>query len=261
MGPQVQVLSPRPKKNISSKDMFSFFVCNISYKGDSMYYIAHFVKRTKLFQKPYIIEGENIIITDTNRAKKKFLNSNIKNVLFREHIKSDSVLGQFLVSAKRKDRTFELKYLQEMIKHTIQFLKLPLPINEIAVFSPFAEEIFPVLIPYAKMITLVGEKGEQTVTDGVNIRRIKRVKTIPDFVIEDSKRGVSPIFNVPGVHIGEGESNSRKILSAETLSFKTSVLKEEVNTDTLLFLLEKEGDFEYTLTSFTKKCPTFLTFG
>ena len=229
--------------------------------GDFMYYIAHFVKKTKLFQKPYEINGENIFITNTNRGKKKFLKSNIKNVLFSEIAKDDVILGRLLVKAERKDRDFEFTYLKEMIEHTIKFLKTPLPMNEIAVFSPFGEEILPLIIPYAKMITLVGEKGNREVISGTNIRRIEKLKSVPDFVIEDSKRGVSPIFNVPGVHIGEGGSGSRKILSAETLSFKTELFKEEINTKTLLFLLEKEGEFEYELTSFAKKCPSFLTFG
>ena len=233
----------------------------IYYIGDLMYYIAHFVKKTKLFQKPYVIKDQTIFITNTNRSKKKFLKSSIKNVLFSENVKDDTVLGQFLVKAERKDRDFEFRYLEEMIAHTVNFLKLPLPINEIAVFSPFAEELLPFLIPYAKMVTLVGENGEQTITEGVNIRRIKKLKNIPSFVIEDSRRGLSPIFNVPGVHIGAGECSSRKILSAETLCFKTELLQEEINTATLLYLLEKEDEFKYELTSFRKKCPSFLTFG
>ena len=59
-------------------------------------YLAKKAKKKKLFQPSYEIEDNMIYITNTNRAKKKFLKSGIRDVYFGQEFEKDCIIGNVI---------------------------------------------------------------------------------------------------------------------------------------------------------------------
>lgn len=215
---------------------------------------AFFTKKKKLFQKPFVIKGNNIYITDTKRAKKRFLKSEIKNVIFGSEFAEDEIIGKGLKRMYAYDEEFVLKYTHALAESLIKFLKLPLPVGEIAVFS---EDNINCAKCFSRMVTVVG-KGEDCVLDGVNVRFVKKIVGLPDIVISTGK--AIPPLGVPTVDMRETPFSGHVAITWENMSFKCSLCEGEINTPELIFLLKTNPDMTYELTRVRKKLPPLFTF-
>ena len=225
-----------------------------------MYYIAILQKKKRFFQKAYIIKDNKIYITNTKRAKAKFLKSDIKNVVFFEEFKKDPIIGPKLVIIQDYDGKFLQSFLEGMILCLAEFFKLTLPVGEIAICSEFSEGMLKKVLPYAKMVTIVGEDGKSNIIKGVNVRRIKKLKSPPDIIITDRKNKFSSIFKVPVIDLGENE-RADNTLSYKTISFKTDLFPFEINAPQLIDFLKEHPNITYSVTSYRKKCPLLFTLG
>ncbi len=227
--------------------------------GDNMYF-AEKVKKTKMFQPAFSICGNNICITDTVRAKKKFLKSGIKDVCFGEEFANDDVFVSVLKEADEYDYEFALTYLDGMIQCVTEFFGLCVPLECMGVFSDDTR-IMAICMKYAKMITVAGKKRESEVRDGVIIRYVKKIKNLPDIVITDGRDDLSPVFKVPKINLGKSKAKSSMTLSPKCISFKTNIFPFDIGMGTLLYFLKKGEKVDYEVTSFRKKTPTLFTFG
>lgn len=219
-----------------------------------MYYVAKLVKKERLFQKAYTAEGNYIYITDTKRGKQKFLKSGITNAVFGEEFKKDKIINSSLIPMRGYDRSFVLKFLEDMIRCITSFFKMQLPVDEIAIYSPMAEDILKTAVLYAKMVTIVGEEGESLCLRGVTVRKVKRLKLPPSLIITDGKLRFSPIFKVPVIDL-RNEVRTKETLSYETISFKCELLPFEIGAEEMMYILNKRGDVPYRVTSLRKKLP------
>ena len=224
-----------------------------------MYYIAKLSKRKHLFQKAYYINGEDVYITNTKRGKKAFLKSGIQDVVFSENFKHDKIIGAKLCPMKDYDRQFVITYLPYMIDSVADFFNLRVPLGEIAVFSDMPYEIVPRCIKYARIITLVGVDGESDIKDGVTVRRVKRLKNLPDLYISE-KEGFSSIFQTPVIDLISDINRNPFTLSYSTMSFRTNILPFEVSANVVMYLKKRERNFDYEITSARKKLPPLFTF-
>lgn len=222
-------------------------------------YIAYLTKKTKLFQPHYRIDEREIYITDTKRAKLKFLKSGIKDVYFGEEFKKDNVIGESIRAARAYDKDFVLNFLEGMIESVTEFFSYRLPYGEIAVFSP-DKKIIDIASRFTKMVSVVGFEGEDEMRDGMQIRYIKKVRTPPDLVITDGEESLSPIFRVPRINIGERCEKNPLTLTRETVSFTTDIFPHDINMGTLLYLLKAGENINYKISSYRKKCPEVFTF-
>lgn len=227
--------------------------------GDDMYF-AEKIKKTKLFQPAFSIRENNVFITDTVRAKKKFLKSGIKDVYFGDTFKNDKVFGTLLTEVNEYDYEFALSYLDGMIQCVTEFFSVALPSECIGVFSD-DERIVSVCIKYAKMIVVAGTNRESEVRDGVIIRYVKKPKNLPDIVITDGRATISPVFKVPKINLGKSADRTPMTLSAESVSFRTNLFPFEIGMGALVYFLKKGEKINYDVTSFRKKVPALFTFG
>ena len=224
--------------------------------GDDMLYTAILTKKKRLFQRAYTIENHMIYITDTRRAKMKFLKSGIRNVVFNEDIASDDIFSDVLKPFSAYDEDFLFGYLEEMILHLTAFLKLKLPVDTLAVSHPKAAHI---AAKYAKTV-IVTDRGEDEVVDGVNIIYSKRLKRMPDMAVILNGGALLHFPRVPTIDLGEGAKSSRYCATYETMCFKCSLLPYEISASALMYLLHKEEDFSFELTGLRKKLPLLFTF-
>lgn len=226
--------------------------------GDNMY-LAKKAKKKKLFQPSYEIEDSMIYITNTIRAKKRFLKSNIKDVYFGEEFEKDCIIGNFIKPVDEYDYSFLLDYLESMIIYVVKFFKLNLPLGSIAVFSK-DEKVIAICSKYAKMISVVGACRESEVRSGVIIRYVKKLKTLPDMVITQNGESLSPVFKVPRISLCENCEKSPLTLTRNTISFKTDLFPFDINMGTLVHFVKKGENIKYELSSYRKKCPVLFTF-
>ncbi len=222
--------------------------------GDDMFLRAFFTEKKKLFQKPFVIKGNNIYITDTKRAKKRFLKSEIKNVVFGSEFADDEIIGNSIKRMYAYESEFVFKYTRALTENLIKFLKLPLPLGEIAVFST---EDIDCAKCFSRMVTVIG-KGEDCVVDGVNVRFVKKLTNLPDLVIV-SRRGLVPA-GVSAVDVKELPCRGARVITWENMSFKCNLYEGEINTPELIFLLKNNPDMTYELTGLRKKLPPLFTF-
>lgn len=221
-----------------------------------MLYTAKLTKRKKIFQPAYEIKDGTIYITNTKRAKKRFLKSGIKNVVFGKEFKADNVFGKIIKPLYAYDKSFLMDYLEEMIVHLAHFLKMSLPVDSIALFSP---EAVNVACKYAKMVTVTG-KGEDEVINGVNVRYVKKLKALPDAAIVLTEGYIPPLPGVPVVNLCENAPVGKNCSTWETMSFKCSLLPFEISAASLIYLLNENAEMTYELCSLRKKCPMLFTF-
>lgn len=219
-----------------------------------MLYEAVLAKKKKLFQKPYVINENKIIITDTKRAKTKFLKSKINDVVFDECFKSDKFFAPLLKPLYAYDKDFLLTYSHQFITHMILFFKMDLPLDEIAVFSP--RDICRVS-RFSRLVTVVGS-GEGDTVGGVNVRYVKKLTSMPDMAFVTEKGWVPP--GVPVIDLRECAQLSPNTSTWHTMSFKCSLLDGEINAPGLIYLLKDRSDMAYELTGLRKKLPSLFTF-
>lgn len=222
-------------------------------------YLAKLVNKKRLFQPAYEINHNMIFITNTSRAKKRFIKDNIKNVYFGCEFEHDSILGEKLVPAMEYDYTFLQAFLPQMIEYVAHFFKIKLPCEDIAVFSS-DEKTIASCISYAKMVTVINKDGKSELRQGVTVRYLKKIKTPPDIIVTDGAEDLSPVFKVPRINLGKNTEKSPRTLTSETLSFENSVFPFEINLGTLLHLIKTGTPVTYKLTSFRKRCPPLFTF-
>lgn len=225
-----------------------------------MYYIAQLVKKRRPFQRAYTIDGGTIHITNTKRAKKRFLQSGIENVVFREEFKSDEIIGGAIKLMEGYDRRLVLEFLESMLKCITEFFHLALPLDEIAIYSHSPDEIVKYALDWTKLVSIVGKDGETEVCKGVSIRRVKRLKKPPSLIIGEADMNFSNIFKVPVIKLSPGEK-TKETLSYDTIALKTELFPFEINAPVLMYLAEGRGDIPYTVVSFRKKLPPLFTFG
>lgn len=228
----------------------------ILYNGDFMYYVGHLTKKKKFFQKPYVISGNDIYITDTKHGKRKFVKSGITNVVFCEELKENLFPGRALKPMYAYDAEFLGKFVESTVIHMISFLKMELPVEEICVFSADCAQIAS---RYAKMVTVVGE-GEDRIIDGVSIRYVKKIKTLPKLAITFSNEYPSVLQGVPCINLSENAQRSTLATTWKTMSFKCSLFPFEISAASLIYLIKTGEEFDYELTSLRKKSPTLLSF-
>ncbi len=221
-----------------------------------MLYTVVFTKRTKLFQRAYTIEGTTIYLKDTKRAKKRFLKSGIKNVIFTKEAAEDEVFGCLVKELYHYDGAFLFNYLEEMLLNLTSFLKMQLPVEVMAVSGREATDI---ALKYAKMV-IVADKGEDEVIDGVNVIYTKKLKKLPDIALVLNKGRLPPLPGVPTVDISEGAKGSNRCISYENMSFMCSLLPYEINAQGLMYLLHTEPPFDFHITNMRKKSPPLFTF-
>lgn len=221
-----------------------------------MLYTAVFTKKKRLFQRAYEIEGETIYITDTKRAKEKFLKSGIRNVVFTRDVTRDAVFGSLVTPMAYYDGDFLFKYLEKMLLDLTAFLKIKLPVETMAITD---KAFVPVAVKYAKVVTACG-KGEDEVIDGVNIICSKKLKKMPDVAVIFTQNRFPPMPGVPTVDIREGAKSSGRCLTHETLCFKCSILPYEISAKALMYLLHNGEDLSFQLTNTRKKLPPLFTF-
>ncbi len=226
--------------------------------GDDMY-LAKKAKKKKLFQPSYEIEDNIIYITNTSRAKKKFLKSDIKDVYFGQEFEKDPVIGNFIKPIDEYDYDFLLGYLDSMIVYLAEFFKLRLPCGSIAVFSE-DERIIAACAKYAKMVSVIGVCRESEVRGGITIRYVKKLKTLPDIVVTQNGESLSPVFKVPRINLCENGEKSPLTLTRNTICFKTDAFPFDISMGTLVHFIKKGVDIKYEIASFRKKCPVLFTF-
>lgn len=222
-------------------------------------YFAKLTKKERLFQPAYRIEEGIIYITDSQRAKKKFIKSGIKDVYFGEEFEHDDVMAGYITKIDAHDEDFMIEYLEDMIEYITVFLRKSLPYGEIGVYSS-NKEIADICTKYARMVSVVSNLGSADLKDGASIRYVKSLKAVPDLVITDGKADLSPVFNVARINLGDSAEKSPLTLSRETMSFKTSLFPFDIGVGSLLYFIKKGEKVDYSLTSYRKKCPPLFTF-
>lgn len=237
---------------------FLFALFNNHITGDDMY-LAKKAKKKKFFQPSYEIEDNMIYITNTSRAKKRFLKSDIKDVYFGQEFENDSVIGNYIKIVDEYDYDFLCEYLDSMITYVAQFFKLTLPLGSIAVFSA-DEKVIAICSKYAKMISVVGVCRESEVRGGITIRYVKKLKTLPDMVVTQNGESLSPVFKVPRINLCENGEKSPLTLTRNTISFKTDLFPFDISMGTLVHFVKKGENVKYELSSYRKKCPVLFTF-
>ncbi len=200
-----------------------------------------------------------IYITNTNRAKKKFLKSGIKDVYFGQEFEKDCIIGNVIKPVDEYDYNFLVGYLDHMIVYVAEFFKLLLPLESIAVFSD-DERAIAICSKYAKMISVVGACRESEVRGGITIRYVKKLKTLPDMVISQNGESLSPVFKVPRINLCENGEKSPLTLTRNTISFKTDLFPFDISMGTLVHFVKKGENVHYELSSYRKKCPVLFTF-
>ncbi|MGM9551030.1 MAG: hypothetical protein ACI3XA_02130 [Clostridia bacterium] len=227
-----------------------------------MYYMAKLEKKTKLFQKAYRTKDNYIYITDTKRCKKKFLKSPLKNVLFTEVFLEDELFAGKIREVKDYDRNFILNYLENEILETVKLLKLNLPLEEIVIFSPSGRDISDKCVKYARLVTIVGETGEDYFKDGVPVRFLSKMKKVPDlFILEDEKKHISPLMKRAVIDIRENPFSGSYSLAWDKMCFKTDLFDFQISASVLIYFLKKGEISHYEVTNYRKKSPRIFTFG
>ncbi len=221
-----------------------------------MLYNVVFTKKKRLFQKAYTIEGETIYITDTRRAKKTFLKSGIRNVIFNKDVTADEVFGGLVKELDYYDGEFLFNYLEDMLLNLTNFLKIKLPVEVMAVSGREASEI---ALKYAKTV-IVADKGADEVIDGVNVIYSKKLKKMPDMAIILKAGRLPPLPGVPAVDISEGAKSSKRCASYETLCFNCSLLPYEISAKSLMYLIHTNEKLTFEATNMRKKLPPLFTF-
>lgn len=221
-----------------------------------MLYTAIVTKKTRLFQKPFRTEGKTIYITDTARAKKRFLKSGITNVVFNCDLSRDGVFANKLKPLYAYDEEFLMNYVGDMLTDLVSLMKIHLPVLTMAVSS---EKAVPFALPFTKTVIIVGE-GEDTVIDGVNVVYVKKLRRMPDAAIILNSGYLPPMVGVPRVDISEGAIGARDCAVWENISFKCSLFPYEIGAKSLMYLLNTDEKFTYEMTSVRKKLTTLFTF-
>lgn len=222
-----------------------------------MLYTAKLAKKKKPFQRAYTVENDTVYITDTKRAKRRFLKSGIENVVFGEEFCNDEIIGERIEEISAYSRSLAAGYAEGMLVSLAGFLKIPLPCEEIGVFSDI--DIARMATKYAKMVSLVGE-GEDEIYNGVQIRSLRKLKAPPTLIIRETG-SFSPVFMVPEVNFGNDGIKNPVSLSIDIISFKTDLLPYEVGMRQVMYFVEKGVPIEYEVVSFRKKTPRLFTFG
>lgn len=221
-----------------------------------MLYTAVITKKKRLFQRAYTIDGNTIYITDTARAKRRFLKSGIRNIVFNTDVSSDEVFGKMVKRAEHYDEEFLFDYAEEMLLQLASFLKTDLPVDTLAISDKKARDI---AVRYAKTVVIPIE-GEDEVVDGVNVLYTKRLRRLPDMAIVLQNGSLPPLCGVPTVDISDGAKSSQRCISWETMCFECDLLPYEISAKSLMYLLKTEGDFAYRVTGYRKKLPPLFTF-
>lgn len=224
--------------------------------GESMYYMVKKVKKKKFLQKSYVIKENVILLTDTKRAKKRFLKEKPANAVVTEDFAEDLFFKDKLTRMYGYDVNILINYLEPLIHNMTDFLKMSLPLNEIVLCSKTGVRS---ACKYAKMVTVIGEGNDETI-DGVSIRYVKKLKTIPDLVIITDNKTTVNLFGVPCIDLRENPSSGRFVSNMSTMSFRCSVLPFDISAEALMWLLKRADDIAYTLSSCRKKSPVLFTF-
>ena len=157
--------------------------------------------------------------------------------------------------AQGYSEAFLLNYAEAMLIELCTFLKLALPVNTILISD---KKMLPIALKYAKTIVIWGD-GEDYVVDGANVLYTKRLRRMPDaaMVCEGS---YPMLWGVPTVDISKIAKSSQKTITSQTLCFKCDLLPYEISAESLMYLLDCYGAFDYHLTSYRKKLPPLFTF-
>ena len=222
-------------------------------------HMAYFRKKRRFFDQPFVTENDKIFITDTKRAKKRFLKSPLKNVCFGEEFYHDKIFADKLIMAKLHNTDFLINYLEDMLEEVARFFSQKIPFDEIVVFSE-NEKIISVALKFARLVTVVGE-GEAEGENGAQLRFVKKVRTPPSVVITDCERDLSSVFKVPRINLSPNAQSSIFSVTSESISFSTSLFPFDISADAVSFFIERGEKFEYKLSSCRKKSPMLFTFG
>lgn len=223
-----------------------------------MIYVLRLLEKKKLFQKSFWIEDAIVFVTNTKRAKRKFLKSGIKNVVFDERVSQDCEFLKYAVVAREYDADFATEYIEDMIKTVAEFFKLSLPIDEIAIDGVLNSEI-EALAKYTRLITLVGRKSEGVI-DGVTVRTVEKLKAPPSVIIKGEGSKIPELFKVPTIDLSFNGKRNSLTLTTDTMSFKTDAFPFEIGLWTLVYFLKRGEKIDYELISCRKKTPVLYTF-
>ncbi len=221
-----------------------------------MLYTGVVTKKKKLFQKAFTIDNKTIYITDTHRAKTRFLKSGIKNVVFNCDLSQDEVLAYKLIPLYGYDEKFLMSYIRTMFEDLLGLMKISPPLLTVAVS---AKEAVPIALSFAKTVILTGT-GEDYISDGVNVVYVKRLRRMPDAAIVLNHGHLPPLPGVPRVDISENATCAPLCIPWQNLSFKCSLFPYEIGAKSLIHLLNTGEEFSFELTSARKKLPTLFTF-
>lgn len=234
-------------------------------------YIASFRERKSFFDKAFeLTEGGEVgrveIIND-KRAKKKFLKRFSGEAVFSQRYAEDEILSRRLSPIRCPVKELLLPYVPQMLCETVLFAKKSFPLSEAAVFAHGAdgERIVRMLVPYARLISVVGQKKEGRSLDGVPVRYVERLKRAPDAAVAVDECPLPAALRVPTVDITGACEKNGYTLSKETVAFRVppflSFMGEEaLSCESTAYFIEKGCSFEPELLSVRKKCAPLLTF-
>lgn len=241
-----------------------------------------------IFPKNYEVEGEFIFVKDTIRAKKRFLRDlerqkkSLGNILpseiyLTDEFEKDAVFEGFLKPVTDYDYDFSVSYLDKMIEFVTDFFKIKLPCENIAVFSE-DENIVEKCTKYGKMVTVICERRARLggdmmgsmmrgmmscetliLNDGRSVCYKRKLKTVPELVVTDGRKSLSPVFKVPRINLGQNAEKSPMSLTDATICFKNSLFDFDISMGTLVYFLKKGVLVDYELTSFRKKAREVFT--
>jgi hypothetical protein len=234
-----------------------------------MIYIVRFKKRKSIFDKPFTIGEENgvgkIEIISDKRGKLGFIRKYSGNAVFPPLFKDDEIISPHLTPIKASPKDILIPYVPSMLREAASFAKKRFPLGEVAVFARGSEgeKIAKIVAPYARLVSVVGEKKEGGSIDGVYVRFVERLKKVPDGAVAvDFCRLPS---SVPVVDLGGKCPKGRCTISFETVSFKAppqlALLEcETISAECAAYFIENGCDFAPEMSSLRKKCEPLFTF-
>lgn len=234
-------------------------------------YIASFRERKGFFDKAFLLtEGKDVgraEIVNDKRGKKKFLKQFSGEAVFSQRYSDDEILGGRLSPIRCSAKELLLPYVPQMLCETVLFAKKSFPLPEAAVFAHGGdgERIVKMLVPFARLISVVGQKKEGKSLDGVPVRYVERLKRAPDAAVVIDECPLPAALRVPTVDISGACEKNGYTLSKETVAFRVppflSFMNEEaLSCESTAYFIEKGCGFAPELLSVRKKCAPLLTF-
>lgn len=234
-------------------------------------YIAGFIERKGFFDKAFrLTEGKDVgraEIVNDRRGKRNFLKRFSGEAVFSQRYSGDEILGERLSPVRGSVKELLLPYVPQMLCETARFAKKSFPLSEVAVFARGGdgERIAEMLVPFARLISVVGQSKEGKSLGGVSVRYVDRLKRAPDAAVALDECPLPAALRVPTVDISGVCEKNGCTLSKETVAFRVppflSFMGEEaLSCESAAYFIEKGCGFAPELLSVRKKCAPLLTF-